>query len=116
MPLASVQPVPCAWRFPGVRTALVGALFLHRWLTVQSNGNEVGSVDWAQSSALMVRRDAARQVGFLDPQFFVYFDECDFEKRLHDVGWRVLFVPAARAVHHDKLSTDLSAGLPRIVE
>jgi N-acetylglucosaminyl-diphospho-decaprenol L-rhamnosyltransferase len=25
-------------------------------------------------------------------------------------------VPAARAIHHDKLSTDLSAGLPRIVE
>ena len=29
---------------------------------------------------------------------------------------RTLFVPAARAIHHDQLSTDLSAGLPRIVE
>ena len=27
-----------------------------------------------------------------------------------------LFVPAAEAVHHDQLSTDLAAGLPRIVE
>jgi GT2 family glycosyltransferase len=110
------RAVPCAWRFPGPRTALVGALFLHRWLTVESKGSEVRGVDWTQSSALLVRRDAARQVGFLDPQFFVYYDECDFEKRLHDAGWRILYVPAARAVHHDKLSTDLSAGLPRIVE
>jgi N-acetylglucosaminyl-diphospho-decaprenol L-rhamnosyltransferase len=110
------HPVPCAWRFPGVRTALVGALFLHRRLTVESGGSEVRSVDWAQSSALMVRREAARQVGWFDPQFFVYYDECDFEKRLHDAGWKVLYVPAARAVHHDQLSTDLSAGLPRIVE
>ena len=31
-------------------------------------------------------------------------------------GWRTLFVPAAEAVHHDQLSTDLAAGLPRIVE
>jgi len=110
------RAVPCAWRFPGVGTALAGALFLHRWLTVQSKGDAVRPVDWAQSSALLVRREAARQVGFLDPQFFVYYDECDFEKRLHDAGWQVLYVPSARAVHHDKLSTERSAGLPRIVE
>lgn len=119
------EPVPCAWRFPGVGTALAGALFLHRWLTVQSKqGGRAGGkghagrwqVDWAQSSALMVRREAAEQVGYLDPAFFVYYDECDFCKRLAEAGWRTLFVAAAEAVHHDQLSTDLGAGLPRIVE
>jgi GT2 family glycosyltransferase len=110
------NPVPCAWRFPGVGTALVGALFLHRRLTVQSKGSETRPVDWAQSSALLVRRHAAAEVGYLDPGFFVYYDECDFCKRLADAGWRTLFVPAAAAVHHDQLSTDLAAGLPRIVE
>jgi N-acetylglucosaminyl-diphospho-decaprenol L-rhamnosyltransferase len=110
------EPVPCAWRFPGVGTALAGAAFLHRALTVQSKGEETRRVDWAQSSALMVRREAAAEVGYLDPAFFVYYDECDFCKRLADGGWRTLFVPAAEAVHHDQLSTDLAAGLPRIVE
>ena len=110
------RPVPCAWRFPGVGTALVGALFLHRWLTVQSKGGATRRVDWAQSSALLVRREAAAAVGFMDPAFFVYYDECDFAKRLADAGWHSLFVPAAAAVHHDQLSTDLAKGLPRIVE
>jgi GT2 family glycosyltransferase len=119
------KPVPCAWRFPGVGTALAGALFLHRWLTVQSRpaGDGPGRdtairrrVDWAQSSALMVRREAAAEVGYLDPAFFVYYDECDFCKRLVEARWRTLYVPAAEAVHHDQLSTDLAAGLPRIVE
>jgi GT2 family glycosyltransferase len=109
-------PVPCAWRFPGVGTALAGALFLHRWLTVQSKGAATRRVDWAQSSALLVRREAAAAVDFMDPAFFVYYDECDFAKRLADAGWHSLFVPAASAVHHDQLSTDLAAGLPRIVE
>jgi hypothetical protein len=109
-------PVPCAWRFPGVGTALAGALFLHRWLTVQSKGGSTRRVDWGQSSALLVRREAAAQVGFMDADFFVYYDECDFAKRLAEAGWHSLFVPAAEAVHHDQLSTDLSAGLPRIVE
>ncbi|MBS1889571.1 MAG: glycosyltransferase family 2 protein [Actinobacteria bacterium] len=109
-------PTPCAWRFPGVGTALGGALFLHRWLTVQSTGRTTRRVDWAQSSALLVRREAAAEVGFMDPDFFVYYDECDFAKRLAEAGWHELFVPGAAAVHHDQLATDLAVGLPRIVE
>ncbi|HEX5983168.1 MAG TPA: glycosyltransferase family 2 protein [Solirubrobacterales bacterium] len=110
------RPVPSAWRFPGVGTAAIGALFLHRRFTVQSTGRETRRVDWAQSSALMVRREAAAAVDYMDPDFFVYYDECDFAKRLHEAGWHCLFVPAAEAVHHDQLSTDLAKGLPRIVE
>jgi len=109
-------PYPCAWRFPGVGTALAGALFLHRWLTVESKGDATRRVDWAQSSALLVRREAAAAVGFMDPDFFVYYDECDFARRLADAGWHELFVPGAAAVPHDQLATDLAAGLPRIVE
>jgi N-acetylglucosaminyl-diphospho-decaprenol L-rhamnosyltransferase len=110
------DPVPCAWRFPGVGTALAGAAFLHRRLTVQSVGSATRRVDWGQSSALIVRRKAAAGVGYLDPGFFVYYDECDFAKRLEGAGWHSLFVPAAEAIHHDQLSTDLAKGLPRIVE
>jgi GT2 family glycosyltransferase len=110
------KPVPCAWHFPGVGTALAGALFLHRRLTVESVGTATRRVDWGQSSALLVRREAAAEVGFMDPAFFVYYDECDFAKRLADAGWHSLFVPAGEAIHHDQLSTDLAKGLPRIVE
>ncbi len=110
------RPTPCAWRFPGVGTALAGALFLHRRLTVESKGMKTRRVEWAQSSALIVRRAAAAEVDYLDPDFFVYYDECDFAKRLADAGWHELYVPSAEAVHHDQLNTDLAAGLPRIVE
>jgi GT2 family glycosyltransferase len=106
----------CAWRFPTVLTALAGALLLHRLYTVQSKGRETREVDWCQSSALLVRREAAAQVGYLDPDFFVYSDEVDFAKRLRDAGWRSLYVPGARAIHHEQLSTDLAAAEPRIVE
>ena len=108
--------VPCAWRFPGVGTALAGALFLHRWLTVESKSTRTRRVDWAQSSALLVRREAAAEVRYMDPEFFVYYDECDFAKRLAAAGWHSRYVPSAEAYHHDQLSTDLAKGLPRIVE
>ena len=96
---------PSAWRFPTPLTALVGALFLHRRYTVQSRGATVREVDWAQSAALLVRRDAAEQIGWFDPAFFVYSDEVDLCKRLRDAGWRTLYVPQAAAIHHEQLST-----------
>ncbi len=110
------RPQPCAWRLPTVATALAGAVFLHRIATVQSGGNAVREVGWMQSSALAVRREAAAQVGWLDPEFFVYSDETDFQKRLHDAGWRVLYVPQARAVHHEQLASDSAAAARRITE
>jgi len=110
------NPYACAWRFPGVETALIGAMFLHGRFTVESQGDVTRKVDWAQSSALMVRREAAEKVGYLDPRFFVYYDECDFCRRLADAGWHTLYVPKAEAIHHNQLSNDLSSGLPRIVE
>jgi GT2 family glycosyltransferase len=102
-PDGTVQP--SAWRFPTPATALVGAVFLHRRLTVQSRGERTRDVDWAQSAALLVRAEAARAIGYFDPAFFVYSDEVDFCKRLRDAGWRTLYVPAAVAVHHEQLST-----------
>jgi len=55
-------------------------------------------------------------VGFLDPDFFVYSDETDFCKRLRDSGRRILYVPQARAIHHDQLGTDPESMRRRIVE
>jgi GT2 family glycosyltransferase len=109
------SPHPSAWRFPGPATALAGALFLHRLLTVQSRGRRIRRVDWCQSAALLVRRRAAAQVGWLDPDFFVYSDEVDFARRLRDAGWISVYVPGALAIHHEQLST---AAVPerRIVE
>lgn len=98
---------PSAWRFPGVGTALLQAFFLHRWFVVQSRGSVVRRVDWGQSAAMLVRREAAAAIGWMDGDFFVYSDEVDFQKRLADAGWHTLYVPDAVAIHHEQLSTDV---------
>ncbi len=110
------REVPCAWRLPSVATALAGALFLHRRATVESGGSGTRPVGWVQSSAMMVRREAASEVGWLDPGFFVYSDETDLCKRLGDAGWKILYVPAARAAHHDQMAQDAAGAERRIVE
>jgi GT2 family glycosyltransferase len=86
---------PSAFRFPSAGTALLSLIGLKRRL-VQSRGPRVRDVDWAPAAALLVRRDAAAAVDWIGS------DEVDFCRRLHDAGWRVLYVPDARAVHHDQ--------------
>jgi hypothetical protein len=109
------QARPSAWRFPGVGTTLAGALFLHGRLTVQSGGGEQREVDWVQSAGMLVRKQAFDEIGPLDPRFFVYSDEVDWQKRAHDAGWSVLYVPQATIVHHEQLSEGAGAER-RIVE
>jgi N-acetylglucosaminyl-diphospho-decaprenol L-rhamnosyltransferase len=87
---------PSAWRFPSAATKLFSLLGLGRRLVEQSRGPRIREVDWAPAAALLVRRDAAAAVEWIG------YDEVDFCRRLHSAGWRVLYVPEARAVHHDQ--------------
>jgi N-acetylglucosaminyl-diphospho-decaprenol L-rhamnosyltransferase len=85
---------PSAWRFPTLATEPLRKLAAGRRLLVQSRGDAVRSVDWAPLAALLVRRDAAAAVDWLEG------GEVAFCRRLRAGGWRVLYVPEARAVHH----------------
>jgi N-acetylglucosaminyl-diphospho-decaprenol L-rhamnosyltransferase len=109
------NPIPCAWRFPGLATVTAQALLLHRRLVTQSEGGDgpPREVGWVQSCTMLVRHQVAESVGYLDPDFFVYSEEVDFQKRIHDAGWRILHVPRARAIHHEQLATDRSIGARR---
>jgi GT2 family glycosyltransferase len=106
---------PSAWRFPGLVTALAGVVFAHRLATVQSRGERTRPVDWVQSAGMLVRKEAFDEVGPMDPAFFVYSDEVDWQKRAHDSGWSVIYVPEARIIHREQLSSGAAAE-PRIVE
>jgi GT2 family glycosyltransferase len=87
---------PSAWRFPSIGTALLSLVGLRARLVVQSHGPHVRDVDWAPAAALLVRREAAAEVDWISG------DEIEFCRRLHAARWRVLYVPEARAVHHEQ--------------
>ncbi|MEX1997373.1 MAG: glycosyltransferase family 2 protein [Candidatus Andersenbacteria bacterium] len=57
------------------------------------------SCGWVSAGACLVRRHAFDAVGGFDPQFFLYWEDVDFGRRLRQAGWRVVLVPQARAYH-----------------
>ena len=55
---------------------------------------------WACGTAMFLRLEAVREVGPLDLDYFMHFEEIDLCWRLRLAGWRVLAVPESRVFHH----------------
>ncbi|MCJ7752331.1 MAG: glycosyltransferase, partial [Armatimonadetes bacterium] len=62
-------------------------------------------VDQPMASALAVRRAAFNEVDLFDESFRLYFNDVDLCYRLREAGWRIVFEPRARVLHHHGQST-----------
>ncbi len=58
------------------------------------------AVAWLRGAALMIRREAWREVGPFDARYRFYCQDLDFCLSLARAGWGVALVPAATVVHH----------------
>ena len=56
----------------------------------------------ATGAALAVRRAAYDAAGPLDERFFLYFEETEWQRRVHGAGWSIEWVPEAEVVHRDQ--------------
>ena len=70
---------------------------LHRsHLPLPAGPEDVGAVSGA---CLMIRRSALEKVSGFDDRYFLHCEDLDLCARVAKSGWRVRFVPAARAWH-----------------
>ncbi len=58
-------------------------------------------VDVVSGMYMLVRASAAREVGLMDEDFFVYAEEADWCRRFRRTGWRCVFAPVGRILHCD---------------
>jgi GT2 family glycosyltransferase len=56
-------------------------------------------VDWVTGAFLMARRRAVAEIGLMDERYFLYAEDQDWCCRMWRGGWRVRYVPSARAIH-----------------
>lgn len=105
---------PSARTFPSV-TDSIGHGFLgllwrnnpwsRRYLMADRPLDRSQSVDWISGSCMMLRRAAFETVSGFDESFFMYAEDVDLCRRLGVAGWTTLYVPAARVVHLQGISS-----------
>ncbi|MGH2522048.1 MAG: glycosyltransferase family 2 protein [Anaerolineales bacterium] len=62
-------------------------------------------VDWVTGAALMLRREVFEKIGGLPADVFMYGEDLEYCARARQAGFRVAYVPAARARHHQQKSS-----------
>lgn len=65
---------------------------------------QVQDVDYVIGAALLIRREVAAALDYLDERYFMYFEETDLCVRARQHGYRVVYCPTAIATHHEKQS------------
>ncbi|UCC33243.1 MAG: glycosyltransferase family 2 protein [Candidatus Bathyarchaeota archaeon] len=81
---------------------------LGTWCTTlnmkEENFNEISEVFAASLAACIVKREVFDEVGGFDEDYFIYDDDTDFCWRARLLGYRVVFVPTARANHSGQIA------------
>ncbi len=68
--------------------------YLHDWAT-----DKTLTVDWVSGACMLVRRAAIEQVGLLDENMFMYFEDNEWCLRMRKAGWKVYYNPQVEIVH-----------------
>ncbi len=98
-----------ALRFPGkldliwmfsatVRSSWKLAYRLGRYMS-DYDLKETTPVDWVTGAALAASRTLFERLGGFDEEFFMFCEEVDLCKRIHDQGGTVLYVPEVTITH-----------------
>lgn len=103
-------------RFPTLLTGFLESTILQRYFPhsravrayycSDQADDTIQEVDWLVGACLMLRREALDQVGLLDEGFFMYSEELDWCYRAKKAGWRIVYLPEAKIVHHEGKSSE----------
>lgn len=90
--------------FPSLATELLNKSLLRRLFPEKFPGKEKDypgpiEVDSVIGACMLVRRQAMEEVGILDEDYFLFFEETDWCYRMKNAGWKVYHVPQAKIVH-----------------
>jgi GT2 family glycosyltransferase len=100
---------PTCFMFPSVLNMFLSSTYLYKCFSRSRffgrermswwNREDEREVEVVTGCFMLVRREAIKQVGVMDDQFFMYSEETDWCYRFKKAGWKVMFTPCAEIIH-----------------
>jgi GT2 family glycosyltransferase len=105
-------PAPAAalYRLSGLSRLFPDSPRFGRYNLGHLPADQLQEIDSGTAACLLVRRAAIDEVGFFDPDYFMYGEDLDLCYRIKEAGWRVYYLPDAVAVHVKGASTRQATG------
>ncbi len=63
-------------------------------------------VDYVTGADLFMPMAVLKEIGCFDPQFFMYYEETDLQKRMHNAGYKRLIIANTKIIHLEGGSFD----------
>jgi GT2 family glycosyltransferase len=97
--------------FPSLATELLNKSLLRRLFPKKFPGKEKDysepiEVDSVIGACMMVRREATKQVGLLDEDYYLFLEETDWCYRMKKAGWKIYHVSQAEIYHFQGKSAE----------
>jgi hypothetical protein len=73
---------------------------MYKYLVQNFDYEKMQEVDQVMGAFMMIRREVIEKIGMLDENFWIWFEEVDFCKRAKSAGWKILYTPEAKIIHH----------------
>lgn len=86
---------------------------LRRWSVAPAVPEADRQVEWVSGASMLVATSMLLEIGLLDEDYFLYFEETDFCLRARRQGWSCWTATASRVVHLVGQSTPAKAGQRR---
>lgn len=107
---------PICFRFPTILSEIERGLqfgpttrLLRRWKVAREMPDRIEQVDWLPGASTLIRKAALDDVGLLDEDYFLYYEETDFALNARRKGWQCWYVPQSRIMHIGGVSTGVSS-------
>ena len=81
-----------------MRLGLVSQL-LAKWVIAPEVSEVAHVTDWVAGASMIIRRQVFADIGLLDEDYFMYYEELDFCFQAQRAGWSCWYVPDSRVVH-----------------
>lgn len=89
----------------GIEVDRAGVAWNRGWGESAARHTQALEVFGPSAAAALYRRTLLDQIGLLDDDFFIYYEDVDLAWRAQWAGWRCLYVPAAEAHHVHSATT-----------
>jgi hypothetical protein len=99
--MALMESTPLAWHWPARLNP-----WARRYHLDDRPADQTQEVDWLVGAALMTRREVIDGAGAFDEGYFMYSEELDWQRRVKQTGWSIVYLPEAVITHYEGKSSD----------
>jgi len=99
-------PQRSAFRFHTIYSELDSALrlgiiskLLERWIVAPPVPANISPTDWIPGASMIIRSQVLAEIGLMDEEYFMYYEDSDFCLKAKKHGWSCWYVPTSKVVH-----------------